>query len=141
MTYISLVFLNKLQKVTLFCLDAEWLPEMHSYASLQDTNTYSYKDMTKSERTVHCNSQWPNSIWMLTDYHRCTCMQAYMTVVHVVTEIWLSRTPPLSTLFITLHSLKIMESLDNRFTSQLDFNIFYGSLTWLRFTFDLAISQ
>ena len=30
-------------------------------------------------------------------------------------------TPPLSTLFITLHSLKIMESLDNRFTSQVDF--------------------
>jgi hypothetical protein len=29
-------------------------------------------------------------------------------------------TPPLSALFITLHSLKIMESLDNRFTSQVD---------------------
>jgi hypothetical protein len=26
-------------------------------------------------------------------------------------------------LFITLHSLKIMESLDNRFTSQVDFNL------------------
>jgi hypothetical protein len=27
-----------------------------------------------------------------------------------------------ASLFITLHSLKIMESLDNRFTSQVDFN-------------------
>jgi hypothetical protein len=34
----------------------------------------------------------------------------------------LGDSPPLSTLFITLHALKIMESLDNRFTSQVDFN-------------------
>jgi hypothetical protein len=34
---------------------------------------------------------------------------------------------PLYILFTTLHSLKIMESLDNRFTSQVDFN----STEWL----------
>ena len=40
--------------------------------------------------------------------------------------------PPLSILFITLHSLKIMESLDNRFTSQVDFNNEYSNLVILK---------
>jgi hypothetical protein len=35
------------------------------------------------------------------------------------------RNGELLTLLITLHSLKIMESLDNRFTSQVDFKEIY----------------
>ena len=51
------------------------------------------------------------------------CTWLVWLIINLVTKKSTKRTitPPLSTLFITLHSLKIMESLDNRFTSQVDF--------------------